>query len=196
MEQHYGRALSNRSVRRLLQRLSYVCRRGRIEAPPLTEPCKAHIPRFLIEMDDARAQENEGRATIMCMDESLVHQLHSSTYSTFQRGKEGIVHDGFGRISSGKSPRMRVIHAITKYGPLSTCDMDFPFQRVHSSSRQMDEGGKVKDNSVSCLRQSSRGKRSTRGGLITAPRQIRCSWSISRCVSHRRLNKYPARTQR
>ena len=77
--------MSNPSVGRLLQRLGYVRRRGRIKIPPLTEARKARIRRFLIEMNDALAQEKEGRAIIVYMDESFVHQLHASAYSYFGR---------------------------------------------------------------------------------------------------------------
>lgn len=78
MEEHCGRAMSNRSVGSPLQRLREVRGRERTRTPPLTEPRKTHIPRILIEMKDALAQEEEGRATVVYMDESLVHQMHSS----------------------------------------------------------------------------------------------------------------------
>ena len=126
MEQQCGRSMSNRSVGRLLQRLGYVRRCGRIKIPPLTEPRKARIRRFLIEMNDALAQENEVRAIIVYMDENFVHQLHASAYSYFERDNKGVVHGGFGR-TSGKGQRMIMVHAITKHGPLVTRDGDgFP----------------------------------------------------------------------
>ena len=58
MEQQCGRSMSNHSVGRLLQRLGYVRRRGRIKILPLPEARKARIRRFLIEMNDALAQES------------------------------------------------------------------------------------------------------------------------------------------
>lgn len=85
-------------------------------------PVRPAFPPFLIEMNDGLSQEDEGGATIMCMDESVVHQLHSSAYSYFQRDKAGVVHDGLGR-TSGKSQRMTMVHAIISYSnPVTTAE--------------------------------------------------------------------------
>lgn len=72
-------------------------------------------------MNDGLSQEDEGRANIVCMDESIVHQFHSSAYSYFQRDKKGVVHDGLGRRTSGKSQRMIMVHVI-KYCLLESRD--------------------------------------------------------------------------
>ena len=58
MEQQCGRSMSNLPVGSLLQRLGHMRRRGRIKIPPLTEARKARIRCFLIEMNDALAQES------------------------------------------------------------------------------------------------------------------------------------------
>lgn len=62
----------------------------------------------------------------MFMDESLVDQLHPFAYPYFERDKEGALRHGLDRVS-GESQRMIMTHAITKYGPLRTHDIDrFP----------------------------------------------------------------------
>lgn len=51
----------------------------------------------------------------MSIDESFVHQTHSSAYSYFDKDEKWKVQDGSGRTSE-KEPRMIIAHAITKYG--------------------------------------------------------------------------------
>lgn len=53
------------------------------------------------------------------MSTSTKHQAHSSAYSSFVRGENGVVTNGFGR-ASGKGLRMFMVHAIMKHGPLVT----------------------------------------------------------------------------
>lgn len=126
IEAKYGRPMSNRAVGALLYRLGYRRRRGRIKIPPMNEARRARVRRFLVEMADAIAQEEDGRAILVYMDESFVHQLHGSAYSYFFTDEEGVVQDGMGR-TSGKGQRMIMVHAITKHGPLvSRGNDDFP----------------------------------------------------------------------
>lgn len=90
--------------------------------PPLTEPLKACILGFLIEMNDALVQNDKDRAIILYMDESFVHRLHLSAYSCFEMDKKGVVHYGFVHTSAS-GHRMTMVHAATKYGPHATRDV-------------------------------------------------------------------------
>ena len=117
----HEKQMSNRSVGRLLYRLGYRRRRGRIKTPPLDGKRLARIRRFLVEMDRAVKEENKDEAVIVYMDESFVHQAHGSAYSYFFTDENGVVDDGFGR-TTGKGLRMIMVHAITKHGPLVSRD--------------------------------------------------------------------------
>lgn len=70
--------MSIRTVCSLLHRLGYRRRRGRIKIPPFNEEILARIRRFLVHMDRALKEENEGKAVIVYMDESSVYQAHGS----------------------------------------------------------------------------------------------------------------------
>ncbi|CAN0433341.1 unnamed protein product, partial [Ascophyllum nodosum] len=117
----HEKQMSNRSVGRLLYRLGYRRRRGRIKTFPLDGKRLARIRRFLVEMDRAVKEEDKHEAIIAYMDESFVHQAHGSVYSYFFTDENGAVDDGFGR-TIGKGLRMIMVHAITKHGPLDTAE--------------------------------------------------------------------------
>lgn len=116
------KSLSNRLVKKLLFRLNYRRRRGRIKVHPFNEERLARIRPFLVEIDRAVKEDKHGNAVIVYMNESLVHQAHGSADSYFFMDREGVVDDGFGRTSR-KGLRLIMVHAITKDSPLVTrCD--------------------------------------------------------------------------
>ena len=63
IDKECGRKMSNLAVGRLLFRLGYKRRRGRIKFPPLTETRLDRIRRFLVEFADALRQEDAGTAS-------------------------------------------------------------------------------------------------------------------------------------
>lgn len=126
--QKYGIVLSDRVVGGYLARLGYKRCRGRMKIPPMDEQRKARIRRFLVEMDAAQTLEREGKAVVVYMDESFVHQAHNAAYSYFCMDENGKLQDGFGRTSA-KGSRMIMVHAITKDGPLvAHDDSGFPIK--------------------------------------------------------------------
>ena len=161
--EHCGRSLSNIAVGKLLYRLGYRCRRGRMKIPPLNEERKNRIRRFLIEMAHAVKQEDAKEAVIVYMDESFVHQLHGSAYSYFFTDKDGVVQDGMGR-KSGKGQRMIMVHAITKEGPLVTRgEGDFPipegpFAPKANGRGKQRSGDMGSVSTAECLWQAKHGK--------------------------------------
>ncbi|CAB1120820.1 unnamed protein product [Ectocarpus sp. CCAP 1310/34] len=127
LECSYGLEMSNRAVGRLLQRLGFKHRRGRIKIPPLNEERKNRIRLFLVKMDLAKRAEGAGVAVIVYMDESFVHQAHGSAYSYFPSDDTGVMQDGIGR-TTGKGLRMIMVHAIAKHGPLAELQERFPIR--------------------------------------------------------------------
>ncbi|CAB1117802.1 unnamed protein product [Ectocarpus sp. CCAP 1310/34] len=61
------------------------------------------------------------------MDESFVHQAHGSPYYYFASDENGVVQDGIGR-TTGKSLRMIMVHAVTKWAPLAKFCDGFPIE--------------------------------------------------------------------
>ena len=57
--------MSNRSVGRLLHRLGYRRRQGRIKTPPLDAKRLVCIRRFFVEMDHAVKEEKSDEAVIV-----------------------------------------------------------------------------------------------------------------------------------
>ena len=98
----HEKQMSNRSVGRLLYRLGYRRRRGRIKTPPLDGKRLARIRRFLVEMGRAVKEEDKDEAVVVHMDESFVHQAHGSAYSYFLTDENGGMDDGFSRGQQGR----------------------------------------------------------------------------------------------
>lgn len=151
LKAEFNLTMSNRAVGKLLFRLNYRRRRGRIKVPPFNEERLARIRRFLVEIDRAVKEENEGNAVLVYMDESFVHQAHGSAYSYFFMDQEGVVDDGFGR-TSGKGLRLIMVHAITKHGPLVTrCDAESSDGGIEPTGFPVEEGwfkGKEKGRGI------------------------------------------------
>lgn len=127
---------------------------------------------FPIEMNDAPAHEDEGRAIIAYVEEGFVHQLHSSAYSRFQRNEKGVVRDGV-RSTSSKGQRMITVHAIIKYGLLVTRDIEwFPIPEGRLKGRGREVPGHLRDAYGRAPVASEAPKRDYHAPIV----EKQCSW--------------------
>lgn len=114
LKQAYGVKVRNALLRKILLRLGYkwlrATKKGRIKK---CASRKLRIQQFLTEYAAALKLQNVDKThVIIYMDESYVHQRHSSNY-TWAAPADNTVYSG-----SGKGVRLIIVHAVSKDGLL------------------------------------------------------------------------------
>ena len=101
----------------------------------------SRIRKFVIELSRAIQMEDDGKGEfVICFtDESYIHQNHGPKTSWVNPQKV----KGVNR-ASGKGRRLIILHAITRYGFLSTSDADKAAGEWASRARRLSGCGRPK----------------------------------------------------